>query len=46
MANRGFDLVKLDENFERKNIAGNKVSNRLFPKYNQVMNIAKGIYSY
>ena len=42
MANRVFDLVKLDENFERKNIAGNKVFNRLLPKYNQVVNMAKG----
>ena len=26
-----------------KNIAGNKVSNRLFPKYNQVINMASGV---
>ena len=43
MANRAFELVKLEENFERKNIAGNKVSNRLYPKYNKVTNIARGI---
>ena len=43
MANRAFELVKLEENFERKNIAGNKVSNRLYPKYNKVTNIASGI---
>ena len=46
MANRMFDLVKLDGNFERKNSAGNKVSNILFPKYNQIMNMARGIYNY
>ena len=43
MANRVFDLAKLDENFEGKNIAQNEVSNRLFPKYNQVINMARGI---
>ena len=43
MANTMFDPVKLDENFERKNIAENKVSYRLFPKYNQVVNMARGI---
>ena len=43
MADRMFDLVKLDKNFERKNVAGNKVSNKLFPRYNQVINMARGI---
>ena len=40
---RVFDLVKLEENFERKKNAGNNVSNRRFPKYNQVINMARGI---
>ena len=43
MTNRVFDLVKLDEHFERKSIAGNEVSNRIFPKYNQVINMTRGI---
>ena len=43
MANRVFGLVKLDENFEQKKYRWNKISYRLFPKYNQVINMARGI---
>ena len=32
------------EFWRKKNIAENKVSNRLFPKYNQVINMARGIW--